>query len=182
MWLYRGTGGGGLRDRVVLVRDWGTRTFLVGAGDMDRDGDPDLVSRTPDGRIWVNAGDGRTGMERRYVAREKMFRADVVTAAGYWNDDGARDLIVRRASTDQLYLVPGTADGVLGRPEPLPGGRNFSAYDRIIGVGYFDRDGHADVVARERGKGRLWLFAGSKSGLRPREYVASGMNRYDLFG
>jgi hypothetical protein len=182
MWLYRGTGGGGLRDRVVLVRDWGTRTFLVGAGDMDRDGDPDLISRTPDGRIWVNAGDGRTGMERRYVAREKMFRADVVTAAGYWNDDGARDLIVRRASTDQLYLVPGTADGVLGRPEPLPGGRNFSAYDRIIGVGYFDRDGHADVVARERGKGRLWLFAGSKSGLRPREYVASGMNRYDLFG
>jgi hypothetical protein len=149
---------------------------------MDRDGDPDLVSRTPDGRIWVHTSDGRTGRERRYVAREKMFRTDMVTAAGYWNDDGARDLIVRRAGTHQLYLVPGKADGTLGRPEPLRGGRNFAAYDRIVGVGYFNRDHYPDIVARERGKGRLWLFAGSRSGLRPREYVASGMNRYDLLG
>jgi hypothetical protein len=78
--------------------------------------------------------------------------------------------------------VPGTADGMLGQPEPLAGGRSFSAYDRIIGVGYFDRDRYPDIVARERGRGRLWLFAGSRSGLRPREYVASGMNRFDLLG
>ena len=180
--LYRGTGGGGLRDRVALVRNWDDRRFLVGPGDLDRDGDPDLVSRTPDGAIMVTTSDGNTGRERHYVAREKMFRTDMVTAAGYWNNDGARDLIVRRATTDQLYLLPGTADGMFAHPEPLPGGRNFSAYDAIIGVGYFNRDRYPDIIAREKGKGRLWLFAGSTSGLREREYVASDMDRYDLLG
>jgi len=182
MWLYRGIGGGGLRAKVVLARSWGGRTFLVGPGDMDHDGDPDLISRMPDGTIRVTTSNGNIGRERHYVAREQMFRTDMVTAAGYWNDDGSRDLIVRRASTHQLYLVRGNADGTLRRPEPLPGGRNFAAYDRILGVGYFNRDRHPDIIAREKGKGRLWLFAGSASGLRPREYVASGMNRYDLLG
>jgi len=182
MYLYRGTGGGGLGARVALVGGWGGRTFLVAPGDMDHDGDPDLVSRMPDGTIRVTTGNGDIGRERHYTARENMFRTDMVTAAGYWNDDGSRDLIVRRAGTHRLYLVRGRADGTLGRPEPLPGGRDFAAYDRIVGVGYFDRDRHPDIVAREKGTGRLWLFAGSATGLRQREYVAAGMNRYDLLG
>jgi hypothetical protein len=182
MWLYPGTGGNGLQDRIVLRRKWARRTFLVGPGDLDRDGHPDLVSRTPDGTVWVHTSDGDRHFERRYVARESMFKADIVTAAGYWNDDGARDLIVRRASTKELYLVPGTPEGLLGRPEPLAAGRSFAAYDRIVGVGYLNRDQYPDVVAREKGNGRLWLFAGSASGLRAREYVASGMNRFDLLG
>jgi hypothetical protein len=182
LWLYRGDGGAGLRTRVVLRRDWGGRTFLAGPGDLDRDGDPDLVSRTPDGRIWVHTSNGRRGIERRYVAREKMFKVDMVTAAGFWNNDGARDLVVRRARTKELYLVPGQADGTLGRPQPLDGGQSYAAYDRIVGLGYFNRDRYPDMVARERDGGRLWLFAGSASGLRPREYVASGMGRYDLLG
>jgi hypothetical protein len=182
LWLYRGTDGGGLRQRVVLVRGWQDRTFLAAPGDLTGDGRPDLVSRDPEGTVWVHQSNGRAGVTGRYVGRERMFQADLATSAGFWNDDPYRDLIVRRASNKELYLVPGTSEGTLRAPVRLAPGRSFAAYDSIVGVGNFNRDKLPDVMAREKGTGRLWLLPGTGSGLKSREFVATGMNRYDLFG
>nr|MDQ4008649.1 FG-GAP-like repeat-containing protein [Actinomycetota bacterium] len=180
--LYRGTGGQDLRAGVVLARHWRHRTFLVGPGDLSGDGLPDLLSRDQDGVVWLHPSNGRIGMKQRTVARQRIFRTDLVAAAGRWNDDRTRDVIVRKARTKELYLLPGTREGTLGRAVLLPGGRHFGDYDKILGVGDFNGDRRPDILARESQRGRLWLFAGSASGLREREYVASGMDRFDLLG
>jgi N-acetylmuramoyl-L-alanine amidase len=182
MWLYPGNDLHGLDPHVVLATGWAERSLLVSPGDMNKDGHPDLVSRDPDGRIWVHPGDGGTGLLPRYQARERLIRTDMVAAAGFWNNDAARDLIVRSARTKDLYLVPGTAEGAFGQPVRLAGGGRFGAYDKIVGVGDFNRDKNPDILARERDRGRLWLFPGSTSGLRERRFIAAGMNQYDLIG
>jgi hypothetical protein len=182
MWLYPGNDQHGLDPHVVLATGWAQRSFLVGPGDMNKDGHPDLVSRDPDGKIWVHPGDGVTGLQERYLGRDQLFRTDMVAAAGFWNNDAARDLIVRSARTKDLYLVPGNAEGAFARPVRLAGGGRFGAYDKIVGVGDFNSDKNPDILARERTRGRLWLFPGSTTGLRPRQFIASGMHRYDLIG
>jgi hypothetical protein len=184
IWLYPGNDANSLDGRVLLARGWATRTFVVGPGDVSGDGLPDLVSGDADGRVLVVPSNGGTGKGRRYVAREKMFRVDLVAAAGFWNDDDTRDLIVRRSRTKELYLVPGTPgpEGGFAAPVKLAGGGQFGGYDQIVGVGDFNGDKMPDIVAREKARGRLWLFAGSAKGLKPREYIASGMDRFDLVG
>ena len=149
---------------------------------MSGDGRPDLLSRDTEGRVWLNASNGRLGVEPRVLVREKMFRTSLQAAAGRWNDDGTRDVIVRRVKDKALYLVPGKRDGTLGEPVLLAGGKNFGDYDQIVGVGDFNRDQRPDILAREKDTGRLWLFAGSPSGLRERTCGLSGMAAYELIG
>jgi hypothetical protein len=45
-----------------------------------------------------------------------------------------------------------------------------------------DGDGHPDVVARQRRDGTLWLLPGTGQGLRRRQYVGGGFDRFDLIG
>jgi hypothetical protein len=183
VFLYRGTGGSALQSRVLMSRGWGKRKFVVGPGDLSGDRLPDLVSQDPEGRVWLHPSNGRVGFEQRRLARPKLFRTDLVAAAGFWNDDANRDLVVRRRADRSLYLVPGKPDGTFAAPAPLRGGRAFGAYDAIVGAGDFNGDKHPDILAREGGSGRLWLFAGASTGLKERELVvAAGMNQYDLIG
>jgi hypothetical protein len=92
-----------------------------------------------------------------------------------------RDLVVRRTGTKELYLVPGTTSGGLGRPVSLTG--SFAAYDRIVGVGDQDGDRRPDLVARESATGRLWLFPGRPTGgLGRATYLAPRLGRLDRLG
>jgi hypothetical protein len=57
VWRYDGRGGGKYLPRKLLLKDWGAgRREMFVAGDVTRDGYPDLVSRHADGRLLVNKG------------------------------------------------------------------------------------------------------------------------------
>ncbi len=183
VFLYRGTATGGLQQRVRMWGSWANHTNLVAPGDINGDGRPDLVGRIPgnDG-LWLFPSNGAAGKGVRVKLREFLFRTDMIAAAGFWNDDAVRDLVVRRRGSKDLYLVPGNSDGTFRQPVLLRGGRNFEEYDRLVGVGDFNGDRQPDILAREAGKGQLWLFPGSTTGLKARRYIASGLDRFNLIG
>lgn len=57
VWRYDGLGGGRFLPRKLLLSDWGAgRREMFVAGDVTRDGYPDLVSRHADGRLLLNKG------------------------------------------------------------------------------------------------------------------------------
>ena len=180
VWLYRGTGDGRLLERTLLHSGWGDKRDLVVTADLTGDERPDLLARDADGTVYVYPSDGAGGTQQRRLAHAALFATDLVTPAGFWDGDGVRDLIVRNAADKRLYLVPGTTTGTLGTPVPLSG--DFAAYDRIVGTGDFNGDGHPDLLARESSTGRLWLFPGKPGGLAPRVYVAGDLGRFDLVG
>jgi hypothetical protein len=61
--LYRGTGTGAFVPGAgqAIGTGWGGFTALLAPGDWSGDGKPDLLARTPDGRLLLYRGNGRAG-------------------------------------------------------------------------------------------------------------------------
>ncbi|MGZ4624533.1 MAG: FG-GAP repeat domain-containing protein, partial [Mycobacteriales bacterium] len=59
---YSANGHGGVSFvRTVAAAGWNPYTSIIGAGDWDGDGLPDLLARTSDGSLWLYSGDGMGG-------------------------------------------------------------------------------------------------------------------------
>jgi hypothetical protein len=71
LWLYPGTGSGGvgapaLATRRLVGNGWNVMNALVGAGDVDYDGRPDLLARDrTTGVLWLYPGNGAGGLTAR---------------------------------------------------------------------------------------------------------------------
>ncbi|MBF4161848.1 FG-GAP-like repeat-containing protein [Nocardioides acrostichi] len=149
------------------------RTLDV-VGDVTGDGLPDLMGQPMGGdvRIWPGRGTERLGAS--YVAHSAVSGGSLL-GVGLWNGDGAPDVMVRDG--DQLSLYPGNGPGGIMTPSKV--GLDLGPYDRLVGVSSVRPNGHADLVARERSTGDLWLFEGRPGSLAPRHYLADGGD-YDL--
>jgi len=90
-----------------------------------------------------------------------------------YDRDGHRDIVARDNGTGRLWLYPGQSRrgySDLGRFE-IGNGWNGMTF---AGIADYDRDGHQDIVARDNGTGRLWLYPGQST----RGY--SGFGRYEI--
>jgi hypothetical protein len=145
---------------------------------MTGDGLPDLMGQPRGGSMRLYPGAGRTGLKPSYVAYGAIDATRQV-GVGRWDGDGAPDSLLRRGSSLRLY--PGNGPG--GLVNRVTAFRiDLSPYDWVVGVGDADRDGHADLVVRERGTGLLWLLRGSTTGFAPRRLLGEGLAAYDLVG
>lgn len=98
-------------------------------------------------------------------------------STGDFNGDWNNDVLARVSSTGELRLYPGNGKGAFtGGTRIGSGWQGMSALDT---VGDFNGDGRADVLARERSTGYLWLYPGNgRGGWLPPVKVGSGWNGF----
>jgi hypothetical protein len=136
---------------------------IVGTGDFNRDGKPDIVwHHRTQGWVGVWYMNGHTLIDSVYFSVNRVFDTNwKIVGVGDFNSDGKADLVWQH-DTDRwlaVWLLDGVTvtDSVLMNPNKV-----YDARWQIAGVGDFSRDGKPDLVWRHSTTGEigLWLMDG----------------------
>lgn len=170
--LYPGTGRGTFGAALTVGVGWGGFNVLETVGDFSGDGYGDVIARAPSTNLlWLYRGNGRGGWLAPQVIGNGWNAFDSIVGPGDMNGDQKSDVLARETNTGRLWLYPGN-----GRSGWLPRilvGSGWGVFNTLLAPGDFNGDGTADVLARERATGLLWLY--------PRN-VAGGWNARVLIG
>lgn len=155
--------------------DLSTQNRILNAGDWDRDGTSDLITRrTSDGSLWFRPGLGNGTFGETTQLATGFGSVGLLVAAGDLTGDGWPDLMGQPAGGD-MRIYPGRGTRGLAA--------SFVAYSRIkasqaIPVGLWDGDGAPDVLTRS---GRtLTLRPGNgPGGLTGSRTLSLDVSRYD---
>ncbi|MDT9592690.1 FG-GAP-like repeat-containing protein [Nocardioides zeae] len=150
-WLKRGEGGTRfVHDFTPISRSIFTNTTnLTAIGDVDGDGNNDLIARnTSNNLLTLYLGDGKGGFRWMTLGRQ-WHTVKLITTMGDVTGDGVPDLIVKDRD-DKLWIYPITSSrrghAALGQRIPIPG--SFPQVAAIAGVGDATGDGRPDLALR----------------------------------
>ena len=162
--LYAGNGTGGLGLGMEIGRGWNVFNAVDTAGDINGDGPLDVVARAAStGDLLLYKGNGSGGWNLPAVVVGRGWNIfDVVVGVGDLTGDQRADLVARRTSDGSLYLYAGTGTG--GWRAGVVIGRGWNVMNVLVGVGDWNGDGRADLLARERATGYLWVYPGNGAG------------------
>lgn len=174
VFIYPGDGAGGLGDSRVLR----TAGFLSAAtptgmtvGDVDHDGNDDLIARRTDGSLVAYPGNGAGDVGAEIVLQAAPAQAStrpVTELVGDLSGDGADDLIARWAGDNdrrlRIHPAPATAIDPAGGTVVTAAthGTGLFAATRIA-AGDLTGDGYDDLLVRWRW-GTANLYAGHGDG------------------
>ena len=155
LYLYRGNGAGGYFHRRLLAPDWSGYDLTAGVGDLNGDGQPDLLARAGD-QLWLVPGTGPTSIGTPVLLPGSWAGYDLLSGAGDVTNDGKPDVVARNRRTGLAYVFPGDGHGGLGHPYgPYPG---FQDVDYLAVAGNVTGRRWDDLVGRT-GQGDLVVFA-----------------------
>lgn len=172
--LYPGTGDGAIRTAGKIGNGWqdlsalagsgaavqGPRSLGAGAGDVDRDGAPDVLALGADGVFNLYRGNGTGGWRGSQQIGAGWGTGDRLITLGDFTGDGYRD-IGRIRPDGQFLLYPGTATGRFGAPTVI--GNGWQNLSLVTGGLDWDGDRNPDVIARNAA-GNLVVYRGSGKG------------------
>jgi hypothetical protein len=176
MVLRPGLGNGRFGRGRSLGTGWAKVRQLAAVGDVTGDGYPDLLGRISSTSPWTIFPGAGTNAFAAPVLAPSSLRTYNQIGGGSWPTSGWAF-----GSADTSF-VPLTLQSV---PTALrtANGAESATYDFYVGVGDANGDQVADVLAREKGTGVLWLLPGKTSGgFAPRVWVAAGFAGYQLLG
>jgi hypothetical protein len=145
----------------VIGLGWNALTLVEAAGDYDGDGVPDLLGRDAGGRLLVYPLTRTLAFKAPKVIGVGFQGMRSVVGTGTFDKDAYGDIVALRASDHALISFRGTGSRGL-----LPGvviARAQNDVAQILGVGDYNGDGAADLMART-GVGSLWLYPGNRLG------------------
>jgi hypothetical protein len=175
--LYAGTGTGSHAASVQISTGWGAFNALETPGDVSGDGAHDVLARNAStGDLWLYRGNGRGGWVLPALRVGTGWQImNAIVGPGDFNGDGRMDVVARRTSSGALYLYPGNGTG--GWLPRVTIGSDWNRFSAVVAPGDFNGDGRADLLARERATGYLWLYPGTGTGsLATRVLVGTGWN------
>jgi hypothetical protein len=149
-------------------RDGSGLRALSAAGDLDSDGDADLLAVDAQDRLVWLAGDGSGALAAARVL-ESGWQTRTLLAAGLdLTGDLRADLLARNTGTGRITVRPGLTAGGFG---PVLAGWDSWGGARVSVLGDVDADGAADVLLRRRqtaavlsGRGGSWLHSAGRLG------------------
>ncbi|MFI7577790.1 FG-GAP repeat domain-containing protein [Micromonospora sp. NPDC049497] len=166
--LYRwyGNGSGGFTGGTQLGCNWGPYEFvLAGAGDLNNDGNGDLLSvNSNNGCLyrWFGNGTGAFGSAAQLGCNAWSDYRASLTGVGDLNGDGNADVVSRNAVNECLYRWYGDGKGNLYGATQL--GCNWGAYINFSGLGDLNGDGRGDLVAVNYHLDKLYRWLGNGTG------------------
>jgi hypothetical protein len=112
LWLYPGKGDGRLSARVKVGSGWNGMREITAAGDLDHDGNADVVAiRNSDGCLYFYGGRADGTLKAGVKTSCSWAGYDSVAGVGDFNGDGHADWLARRQSDGALYLYKGNGTG-----------------------------------------------------------------------
>ncbi|WP_346768276.1 FG-GAP-like repeat-containing protein [Streptomyces sp. R301] len=179
MSLYRGTGTGGVSSRIVGVGNkFATTSLLVPFGDVNGDRCADVLARVGNELRAYRPGCGKvvTASSPYTLIGLGWAQYDQLTSSGDVNGDGYADLVVRQASTGDMYFYAGTATHALKARVRIAA--DWRLYKRVVGAGDLNGDGRGDLLGVDAA-GVLWRYFGTATGgVAPRVKVGGGWGVY----
>ncbi|MEU2783629.1 trypsin-like serine protease [Streptomyces sp. NPDC007110] len=168
-----------------IADNWKTRTRIITPGDVTGDYLPDLISVDSGGTLYVYPGKGDGTFGSRFSVRTGWNQYNSVRGHGDFTGDGKADLIVRQASTGDMYLYKGTGKTGSEAFSSRIKVRSHWTYNAFDAVGDITGDGKADFLARTSA-GTLYLYKGTGKAtseiFATRISVATDFKQYDIFG
>jgi hypothetical protein len=171
-----GLGGGRYGQGRSFGTGWSGVRQLAAVGDVTGDGLPDLLGRISSSSPWtIYPGAGTNGF-RAPVTAPASLRTFNQVGGGAWSPGGWVF-----GSADQSFVPLAGSD--VSSALRTANGDASATYDFYVGVGDVNGDLVADLLAREKGTGVIWLLPGKASGgFAPRVWVANGFAAYQLLG
>jgi hypothetical protein len=166
MFLHRGgsetTGGqrrASIGPRQQVAQGFGGLSGLVGVGDVNRDGRPEVLVRRQGGTAYLRSLEPDLTLGPAYGPLTGFTGLAGLSGGVDVTGDGWPDVLARRAG--QVVVVPhkGTTEVM----EPMVTNVDLAGANRLMTAGDMNGDGHGDVVVRQ-GKGVLNLYRGDGQG------------------
>ncbi len=139
-------------------------TFPVGGsptaveiGDLNADGNPDVVGVDNAGRISVLLGNGAGSFATSLIV---VGGVPTSVAIGDLNGDGKPDLAVARSSANDLAVLLGNGDGTFGAPNTFATGTS----PQSVVIADLDGDGKRDLVTANISSNNVSVLLGTGSG------------------
>lgn len=162
--------------------------LIINAGDWDRDGAGDVITRRGDGGLWLYRGNGAGQLAAPTQLGSQLTGVADLRAAGDVTGDGFPDLLGTPtggtlavfAGTGASISPPRTVAGRVAARTGLPS--DLTPFDWVIPVSDIKADGTGDYLVRQPATGYLFLYAGTRSGVAPRRFLGEGLGAYDLAG
>jgi len=178
LWLLPGLAGVGFGDPVRIKGSWGGYDTIAGHGDFTGDGRPDLLVR-PSGSssVYVRPGRGPQRFGRALGPVNGFGGISGLSAGASAYGAAAPDILARSGDNLVLFRNAGTTETL----PPIATGLTLPQAGLLLNAGDWDRDGYADLIVRNRGSDKLWLYRGNGAGqFAPPVLLATGFKRVKL--